>query len=98
MKERSRARGRWSRSFGEHYELGVVGDPVNVAARVQEATRNLEEPLLLTEATRCLLGDSHEPLRPRGTLSLRGKSEPVVVYGLAPVTVSGPLSSRDGSG
>lgn len=82
---------------GEHYELGIVGDPVNVASRVQEATRRLEEPLLLTEATRCLLGDSHDRLRARGTLSLRGKSEPVAVYGLAPVTVSGPPSGRDES-
>ena len=31
-------------------ELGVIGDPVNVAARVQDATRDLREPLLLTEA------------------------------------------------
>jgi adenylate cyclase len=42
---------------GELVELGVVGDPVNVAARVQEATRELGEPLLLTEATRSLLED-----------------------------------------
>ena len=81
---------------GEHFELGVVGDPVNVAARVQEATRELEEPLLLTEATRCLLGDSHDSLRPRGALSLRGKSEPVAVYGLAPVPVSGPRGADSG--
>ena len=33
---------------GELVELGVVGDPVNVAARVQDATRDLGEPLLLT--------------------------------------------------
>ena len=45
-------------------EFGVIGDPVNVAARVQDATRDLGEPLLLTEATRCLLERTGR--RPRG--------------------------------
>jgi class 3 adenylate cyclase len=63
-------------------EYGVIGDPVNVAARVQDATRELDEPLLLTEATRCLLDDPDTPLRAHGSLRLRGKSEPVAIYGL----------------
>jgi adenylate cyclase len=67
-------------------ELGVVGDPVNVAARVQDATRELGEPLLLTESTRALLENGRLPLAPRGTLTLRGKPEPVAVYALEPVT------------
>ncbi len=66
---------------------GVVGDPVNVAARVQDATRDLAQPLLLTEATLMLLENPPE-LVPHGTLQLRGKSRPVAVYGL-PVTLSG---------
>jgi adenylate cyclase len=65
---------------GELVELGVVGDPVNVAARVQDATRELDEPLLLTEATRCLLEDPDSGIDARGALSLRGKPDPVAVY------------------
>jgi adenylate cyclase len=65
---------------GDVVELGVVGDPVNVAARVQDATRDLGEPLLLTEATRCLLADADGGLEPRGALALKGKSQPVAVY------------------
>jgi adenylate cyclase len=61
-------------------ELGVVGDPVNVAARVQDATRELGEPLLLTEATRALLDAPPAQLDPRGTLELRGKAQPTTVY------------------
>jgi adenylate cyclase len=61
-------------------ELGVVGDPVNVAARVQDATRELGEPLLLTEATRALLDSPTAQLDPRGTLELRGKAQPTHVY------------------
>ena len=65
---------------GELVELGVVGDPVNVAARLQDATRELGEPLLLTEATRSLLEDPDTGIEARGTLSLRGKPQPVAVY------------------
>jgi adenylate cyclase len=67
-------------------ELGVVGDPVNVAARVQDATRDLGEPLLLTEASRCLLEDGHVGLEPRGTLALKGKPQPIAVYAAQRVT------------
>jgi adenylate cyclase len=63
-------------------EYGVIGDPVNVAARIQDATRALREPLLLTEATRCLLDDTDTPLKAHGSLRLKGKSEPVTIYGL----------------
>lgn len=64
-------------------ELGVIGDPVNVAARVQDATRDLREPLLLTEATRVMLESAGDPLVPRGSLALRGKTQPIAVHGLA---------------
>ena len=67
---------------GELTEYGVIGDPVNVAARIQDATRTLREPLLLTEATRCLLEDTEKALETRGSLRLKGKSEPVTVYAL----------------
>ena len=68
---------------GGLYEYGVIGDPVNVAARVEGATRDLGVPLLLTEATRCLLEGSRISLEALGSLSLKGRSEPVSVHGLA---------------
>jgi adenylate cyclase len=69
--------------------LAVVGDPVNVAARVQDATRDLGEPLLLTEATRMLLDDPGAPLEARGALTLRGKAAPVPVHGLVAAARNG---------
>jgi adenylate cyclase len=76
---------------------GIVGDPVNVAARVQDATRELAEPLLLTEATHLLLEDAETELVARGALQLRGKNAPVTVYGLS-VTLSGrPARRTDGT-
>ena len=74
---------------------GVVGDPVNVAARVQDAARDLGEALLLTEATRMLL-DAPPELVPHGALQLRGKRKPIAVYGL-PVTLSGRQARRTDS-
>ena len=65
---------------GDLIELGVIGDPVNVAARVQDATRELDEPLLVTEATRSLLEEEAAPFEHRATLALKGKPEPVSVY------------------
>lgn len=71
-------------------QLGLIGDPVNVAARVQDATRDLGELLLLTEATRVLLDGDPPPLVARGELALRGKARPVAVYGLAAASVTVP--------
>ncbi len=64
-------------------ELGVIGDPVNVAARVEAATRDRGEHLLLTEATRCLLENSDPNLKliPRGSVTVKGKPQPIVVHG-----------------
>jgi adenylate cyclase len=64
-------------------QLSVVGDPVNVAARVEAATRDVGVPLLLTEGTRVLLDGEHPDLEPLGELSLKGKERTVAVYGLA---------------
>ena len=65
---------------GSRYELGIIGDPVNVAARVEQATRRTGDDVLVTEATRCLM--ERDGLEPRGTLELKGKDAPVAVYAL----------------
>jgi class 3 adenylate cyclase len=77
---------------GDIVGIEIVGDPVNVASRVQGATRDLAEPLLLTEATRLLLEPDGPELAPRGTIALRGKAKPVAVHGLARASVT--LSGR----
>ncbi|MEA2374120.1 MAG: adenylate cyclase, partial [Thermoleophilaceae bacterium] len=65
---------------GGRLEFTVVGDAVNVAARVEHATRELGDRVLLTEATRCLLTRDVVPLEPRGAIPLKGKSEPVPIW------------------
>jgi class 3 adenylate cyclase len=64
---------------GGRLEFTVIGDPVNVAARVEQLTRTVGDTILLTEATRCLL-DGTLDVEPRGDVSLKGKSDPVPVY------------------
>ena len=64
---------------GGRTELGIIGDPVNVAARAERATRRTDDAVLVTEATRCIL-ERDNGLVPRGILELKGKAEPVAVY------------------
>jgi class 3 adenylate cyclase len=66
---------------GGRLEFSVIGDPVNVAARVEAATRDLGDTILITEATRCLLESFDGELEPRGAMELKGKSRPVPLYG-----------------
>ena len=60
-------------------EFSVIGDAVNVAARVESATRATGDTVLLSEATRKLLSDSNS-LEPREGIELKGKDERVTLY------------------
>ncbi len=68
-------------SFGGAGRLNfsVIGDPVNVAARVEAATRKLGDDVLITDSTRELLKGRVE-LQPRGPQPLKGKDEPVDLF------------------
>ncbi|MFL5842029.1 MAG: adenylate/guanylate cyclase domain-containing protein [Thermoleophilaceae bacterium] len=65
---------------GGRLEFTVIGDPVNVAARVERATRETGDVVLLTEATRCLLTRDGPELEPRGSMPLKGKSAGVALW------------------
>ena len=74
---------------GGRLEFTVIGDPVNVAARVEEVTRDTGDTVLVTESTRALLSeDWRGRLEERGSQPLKGKSDPVALYALR----------RDGAG
>jgi class 3 adenylate cyclase len=64
---------------GGRLEFTVIGDAVNVAARVEHLTRETGDTILVTEATRCLL-DGSVGMAARGEVALKGKSDPVPVY------------------
>ena len=67
---------------GGRLEFAVIGDPVNVAARVEHLTRETGDIVLLTEASRCLLSESSQRLETRGSFALKGVAEPVPIHAL----------------
>ena len=61
-------------------EFSVIGDAVNVAARVEAATRQTGDAVLVSEHTRRLLTRNDVELEARPTVPLKGKSEAVALY------------------
>jgi adenylate cyclase len=59
-----------------------VGDAVNVAARLQEHTKVLGEPILIDEATCQGLGSAIHTV-PRGPVQVKGKTQDVQVYSVS---------------
>jgi adenylate cyclase len=68
---------------GGRLEFSVIGDAVNVAARVQAITRETGDVVLLTEATRCLMKMRESGVEARGEAELRGIAVPVALYTVA---------------
>jgi adenylate cyclase len=64
---------------GGRLNFSVIGDPVNVAARVEHETRELDEEVLITEDTRRRLRDDIE-VASVGSRQLRGKAEPIELF------------------
>jgi adenylate cyclase len=73
---------------GGRLNFSVIGDVVNVAARVEAATRETGDGLLLTAETRDRLTRSL-PLVPRGAAALKGRAEPIDLF--APGSVAATL-------
>lgn len=68
---------------GGRLDFTVIGDTVNTAARVEQATRVTGDDLLVTEATRALLTGRSCEFEERPATALKGKTEAVRLY--APV-------------
>jgi len=73
-------------SFGvlgtaQHKQYVAIGDPTNTASRVQGKSAELDFPVLLTEST-VLSAGGVVPVQPLEKIVLKGKKDPLQVYGL----------------
>jgi adenylate cyclase len=73
--------------------FSVIGDAVNLCSRVESATRDTGDPVLITGATRAQLSETIE-VEPRGEREIRGYDRKVELYApLVPVALAtGPGS------
>jgi class 3 adenylate cyclase len=69
---------------GGKLEFTLIGDTVNVAARVEQLTKNTGDAILLTGQTVDALASRPATLTDRGFHALKGKSAAVQVFGLDP--------------
>jgi adenylate cyclase len=65
------------------YDFSVIGDVINVAARVQAATRDTGDTILISEHTMRAVGTIEAAVEPRPDVQLKGKRETVAVYAAA---------------
>src|SRR4051812_36571691 len=76
--------------------FSIIGDPVNTAARVEAATRDTGDDLLITRDT-CECLTRSLPLVSRGTVPLKGKAEPVEVFGYVPAGAEAGVRAMGGA-
>jgi class 3 adenylate cyclase len=65
---------------GGRRDFTVIGDPVNTAARVEAATRETGDEILITETTLRALGDLGSDFEERPSVPLKGKTATVRLY------------------
>jgi class 3 adenylate cyclase len=75
---------------GSKLEFTLIGDTVNVAARVEQLTKTTGDPILLTHHSVDACVRRTPALIDRGSHALKGKSAAVQVFGLDPGTDRSP--------
>jgi class 3 adenylate cyclase len=69
---------------GGRHEFTVIGDTVNVAARVEQLTKETRDAILITDATRSALATPRPRTTKRGEFEVRGKTARVVLHAVNP--------------
>ncbi len=62
-------------------EYTAVGDTVNVAARLEQMTKVIDQPILISETTYMAVKE-HFKFKNLGSKVLPGREEPIVIYTL----------------
>ena len=61
----------------------VIGDPVNIASRLEAMTKELKTPLIVSKSVvdnAQASGGTMPTVEPRGTVTVRGRTEPVEIF------------------
>jgi len=74
-------------------EITILGDTVNLGARLEKLTRIHDVPMILGPRTRDLIGDRLD-IRQLGMTSIKGKSEEIAVFGLSSEEVNSWILDR----
>jgi adenylate cyclase len=61
----------------------VIGDAVNLAARLESLNKTYGAHIIISEATRSRLKGSYD-MKPLGTVTVKGKTEPVAIFEIQP--------------
>ena len=75
---------------GGRHEFTVIGDTVNVAARVEQLTKDTGDAILITEATRSALSTPRPRTTKRGEFDVRGRASKLALHAVNPF----PRSTR----
>jgi class 3 adenylate cyclase len=68
---------------GKRMNFTLLGDTVNLAARLEELNKQYGTRILVSQSTRDACGEAFR-FEPLGTVAVRGRSEPVAVFSLDP--------------
>jgi adenylate cyclase len=83
---------------GGRLDFTVIGDAVNTAARVESATRQTDDDMLITGTTRRLLSKDETDWEERPGVTLKGKTQMVPLYGPRAVVDSRAPANTEASG
>lgn len=83
---------------GQRTEFTVIGDVVNVSARLEAMNKEFGSVILMTEATRKGAGEVDVLMKERGAVPVRGRAEPIPVFSIDLEDIVGTGSSKEQGG